>query len=266
MRIGLGRGFFALAAASLAIFSLAYGEFGPSGQSLPGWIPWRQTWVYLSALLLLAASAGLCFSRTALPGALTIGAYQAVWAVLGIPSILSDPLSIGAWYGFCEALTSLVGSWILYAMLRRQSGGSETPIAGERAVRVARVLFGLTCVFYGSSHFVYADYTAGMVPTWLPDRLGLAYFTGLGHLAAGIGIIVGILPRLAATLEAIMMSLFGLLVWVPSFFAQPRPQWATSPHNQWSELVVNLLLAASACIVATSLRKGPWGFGSRSPA
>jgi uncharacterized membrane protein YphA (DoxX/SURF4 family) len=151
-------------------------------------------------------------------------------------------------------------------MLRRQSRGSETSIAGERAVRVAQVLFGLTCVFYGSSHFVYADYTAGMVPAWLPNRLALAYLTGLGHLAAGVGIIVGILPRLAATLEAIMMSLFGLLVWVPSFFAQPRPQWATPPQNQWSELVVNLVLAASACIVAISLRNGPWGFRSRSHA
>jgi uncharacterized membrane protein len=264
MRIGLSRGFFAIAAASLAILSLIYGEFGPSGRSLPGWIPWREAWVYLSALLLLAASAGLCFSRAPLPGALTIGAYQAVWAVLGTPPIFSKPLSIGAWYGFCEAITSLAGAWILYAMLRRQSRGSEIPIASERAVRVAQVLFGVTCVFYGSSHFVYADFTASMVPTWLPNRLGLAYFTGLGHIAAGIGIIVGILPRLAATLEAIMMSLFGLLVWVPSFLAEPRPQWATPPQNQWSELVVNLLLAASACIVATSLKNGPWGFGSRS--
>jgi uncharacterized membrane protein YphA (DoxX/SURF4 family) len=94
----------------------------------------------------------------------------------------------------------------------------------------------------------------------------MAYVTGLGHLAAGIGIIAGILPRLAATLEAIMMSLFGLLVWVPSFFAQPRPVWATPPQNQWSELVVNLVLAASACIVATSLRNRRWGFVSPSRA
>jgi uncharacterized membrane protein len=263
MRFGLGRGFFAAAAASLAILSLTYGDFAPSGRSLPGWIPWRETWVHLSALLLLAASAGLCFSRTALPSALTIGAYQAVWAVIGTPPILSAPLSIGAWYGFCEALTSLVGAWILYAMLRWQSPGSEMPIAGERAMRLAQVLFGLTCVFYGWSHFAYADYTANMVPTWLPSRLGLAYFTGLGHVASGIGIIVGILPRLAATLEAIMMCLFGLLVWVPSFFAHPRPAWATPPQNQWSELVVNVVLAASACIVATSLSNRPWGFGSR---
>jgi uncharacterized membrane protein YphA (DoxX/SURF4 family) len=140
------------------------------------------------------------------------------------------------------------------------------PIAVGRTVRAAQALFGLSCVFYGWSHFAYADYTAGMVPTWLPGRLGFAYFTGLGHIAAGIGVLIGILPRLAATLEAIMMSSFGLLVWMPSFVANPRPEWATPPKNQWSEIVVNLLLAASAWIVAASLRNRPWGFAARACA
>jgi uncharacterized membrane protein YphA (DoxX/SURF4 family) len=256
--VGLGHGLFAIASASLAILSLSYGDFAPSGQSLPALIPWRETWVYGSALLVLGASAGLCFSRTALPSALTIGAYQGVWAAISTPAIVAQPLSLGAWYGFCEALTSLVGTWILFSMLRWQSPGSQLPIASERAVRAAQILFGLACVFYGCSHFAYADYTASMVPTWLPDPLGLVYFTGDGHIAAGIGIVIGVLPRLAATLEAIMMSLFGLLVWVPSFFAQPRPNWATPPENQWSELVVNLVLAASAWLVAGSLRNRPW--------
>jgi uncharacterized membrane protein len=245
--------------------SLAYADFAPMGQTFPAWIAWQKIWVFGSGLLLLAASAGLCFSRTALPSALTIGAYHAIWAATSAPPILSKPLSIDAWYGFCEALTSLVGAWILYALLRWQSRAPQMPLASARAVRAAQVLFGLNCIFYGCSHFAYADYTASMVPTWLPGRLSFAYFTGLGHLAAGIAIIVGILPRLAASLEAIMMSLFGLLVWVPSLFAQPRPDWATPPQNQWSELVVTLLLAASAWIVATSLRDRPCGLRSSSP-
>ena len=264
--VGFARGLFAIAAASLAVLSLSYGDLALIGQSLPAWIPWRETWLYGSALLVLAASAGLFFPRTALPSAWTIGAYLAIWAATCAPQILPNPISFGAWYGFCEALTGLVGAWILYVMLQSQSRGSEMPIASERAVRTAQVLFGLTCVFYGGSHFAYADYTAGMVPGWLPGRLGFAYFTGLAHVAAGIGIMVGVLPRLAATLEAIMMSLFGLLVWVPSFFAQPRPQWATPPQNQWSELVVNLVLAASAWIVATSLRNRAWGFAHHPTA
>ncbi|HTT05953.1 MAG TPA: DoxX family protein [Steroidobacteraceae bacterium] len=252
------RSLFAVASASLAILGLAYVDLAPIGQAFPAWIPWREAWVYGSGLLLLAASAGLCFSRTAVSSAFTIGAYQALWAGTNAPPIFSKPLNLGAWYGFCEALTSLAGAWILYAMLRQQLRATDMPIASERAVRAAQIVFGLTCMFYGWSHFAYAEYTASMVPSWLPSPLGFAYFTGLGHLAAGIGIVVGILPRLAAISEAIMMSLFGLMVWVPSFWAHPRPEWATPPENQWSELVVSILLAASAWMVAASLRNRPW--------
>ena len=265
MRVaGPGQGLFAFALASLAVWSLAYGDFAWGAQSVLAWIPWRAMWVHASALILLAASAGLCFPRTALPSALTIGAYQAVGMAISVPQILTEPLGIGAWYPFCEALTAFVGAWVLYAMLRRTSRGPGMLLISDGAVRTAQVLFGLTCVFYGCSHFVYPEYTATLVPVWLPGRLALAYFTGLGHVAAGLAIIFGIIPRLAAVLEAIMMSLFAMLVWIPSFFAQPTPQWATPPEHQWSELTVNLVLAASAWIIAISLGSRSWAFASPS--
>ena len=248
--VRFGKNSVAFASASLAVWSLAYAHF--AAQSLPDWVPWREAWVYGSAVVVLAASAGLCFSRTALPSAATIAVYQAISTAIFLPQIVPQPLSIGAWYPVCEALTSLTGAWILYALLQRQSRGSATALASDGAVRTAQVLFGLTCVFYGGSHFAYAAYTATMVPAWLPGHLQLAYFTGLCHIAAGIAIVIGTLPLMAATLEAVMMSLFGLLVWVPSFFAQPRPSWALPPDHQWSELVVNLVLAASAWMVAIS--------------
>jgi uncharacterized membrane protein len=263
--VRFSRGSFAIASAGLAVLSLAYGDFAPGGQTLPASVPWRGMWIHGFAILVLAASVGLCFSRTALMSVLTVGAYQLVWVLTAMPVILSGPFSIGAWYPFCEAVTALVGAWILYTMLRWPSGDSQAPIAAHRAVRAAQVLFGLNCIFYGVSHFAYADYTASMVPTWLPGRLGLAYLTGLAHFAAGIGIVVGILAPLAATLEAVMMSLFGLLVWVPTFFAQSPPKWAMPPQNRWSEVVVTLVLAASAWIVATSLGNRSRASDRRSP-
>jgi uncharacterized membrane protein len=249
--VGLGRILFAIASASLAIWSLAWGDFGWGAQSLLAWIPWRASWVYGSALITLAASAGLCFSRTALAGVWTIGAYQAVGVAISVPQILSRPLGVDAWYSFFEALTPLVAAGLLYVMLRPQSRGAATPMA---AVRAARALFGLGCVFYGWSHFLYADYTATLVPAWLPGHMAFAYFTGFAHVAAGLAILIGTFAHLAATLEAVMMSLFGLLVWVPSLFAHPPPKWATPPQHQWSELVMTLVLAASAWVVAISLR------------
>jgi uncharacterized membrane protein YphA (DoxX/SURF4 family) len=257
--VALARALIVISVAGVALLSLAYGDFVPLGQNFAHWLPWRGAWVQGCALFLLAAGVGLCFSRTALPSALALCVYQAAFAVICALPVLSQPLGVGAWYGFCEALAPLIGALILYTLLRGQSGRSQTSITGARALRTAQVLFGLSCVFYGWSHFAYADYTATFVPSWLPGRLGFAYLTGLGHVAAGIGLVVGVLPRLAATLEATMMSLFGLLVWVPSFFAQPTPAWATPPQVRWSELVVTFVLAASAWVIAMFLGGRPWG-------
>lgn len=267
MRIsGFGHALLGIAVAGLAVLNLVYGNFAPIWEPIPAWLPWPEIWIYGSGVMLLTASAGLFFARTAWVSAITIGLYESVWAIARTRAVLLKPLAIGSWYGFGEALGPLLGAWILYAVLRRPYGEpAVTVMSGDRAQHVARVLFGAACVVYGAAHFAYATYTAAMVPAWLPGRTGLAYLTGAGHAAAGFGLIVGVLPRLAATLEAIMMSCFGVLVWFPSFFAQPVPVWATPAQNQWSETVVTFLLAASAWIVAASLRSSPWCFARAVP-
>jgi len=271
--------------AGLAILSLVYGNFAPLLEPFPAWLPWASVWAYAAGAILLAASAGLFFARSALVSALVIGGYGLVWVLTRVRPVFLKPRNVGSWYGLSEALGALIGAWLLSALLRRQQGlggarppgalaptasGSElnrlgspsvappvTTMTGDRSLHVARVLFGAACVVYGAGHFAYAAYTAAMVPAWLPGRTGLAYLTGAAHAAAGLSLLVGILPRLAATLEAIMISLFGVLVWLPSFFAQPRPEWAAPLQVQWSETLLTFLLAASACIVAASLRNTP---------
>ncbi len=267
MRIsGFGHALFGIAVAGLAILSLVYGDFAPIWEPFPASLPWREVWAYGLGAILLAASAGLFFGRTALASAIIIAVYESVWAVARARAVLLKPMIISTWYGFGEALGPLLGAWILYAGLRRQYDAPAVPVmTGDRALHAARVLFGAACVAYGAAHFAYAAFTATMVPAWLPARTELAYLTGAGHAAAGLGLLVGVLPRLAATLEAIMMSLFGVLVWFPSFFAQPAPEWAPSRQIQWSETFVTFLLAASAWIVAASLRSTPWGFAPTMP-
>jgi len=245
------RVFFAVAMAGLGALTLVYHELAPLWRPLPAAIPW------VCGSIVLAASIGLWIPRTALPSALAIGAYLAAWVLSGVPALVMKPSAVGSWYAVCEAMTPFVGAWILIAGLRGQSSAIDW-IAGERAMRTARMLFGGGCVVYGLAHFAYADFTAGMVPGFLPDRMGFARLTGLAHMAAGVAILVDILPRLAAILEAVMMSSFGLLVWLPTLFSNPPPAWATPPRNQWSEILVTLLLAASAWIVAASWRSPPW--------
>jgi uncharacterized membrane protein len=225
---------------------------------LPASLTCAEVCAYALGVLLLAASVGLFFARTVLLSAIIVGLYESVWTVARAHAVLLMPKSVGSWYGIFEAIGPVVGIWILYALARRQCGSATaTVIASDRALHVARILFGAACVVYGAAHFAYATFTSTMVPTWLPARMGLVYLTGAFHVAAGIGLLIEVLPQLAATLEAAMMSLFGVLVWLPSFFARPAPEWAPSAQIRWSETFLTFLLAGSAGIVAASLRPTP---------
>jgi uncharacterized membrane protein YphA (DoxX/SURF4 family) len=103
---------------------------------------------------------------------------------------------------------------------------------------------------------VYAQVTAGMVPSWLPGHLAWAYLTGAAHIAAGLAILVGVVPRLAATLEALMVSIFLLTVNTPDLVRAPGDRW------QWTEVFVASAIAGVAFLVARSYRDG----GRQGPA
>jgi uncharacterized membrane protein YphA (DoxX/SURF4 family) len=263
----VGHALYGISAAGLAALSLVYGNFRPLLGSFPVLLPRPDVWAYGSAAILLVASAGLFFAGTAKVGAIIIAAFELVWAATGTRPLLHGPINVGSMYGFFEALSTLVGAWLLYALMRRQGERpTVTAMTGDRALLVARVLFGAACVVFGAAHFVYAAYTAAFVPSWLPGRMNLVYLTGACHAAAGLGIVIGVHPRFAATMEAIMMSLFGGLVWLPTFFEQPRPAWASPAQVQWSETFLTFLMAASAFIVADSLRGSLSASRQRHPA
>lgn len=250
-RIGLAGALFTASVAGLAALSLVYGNFAP----LLDPFAWPKAWTYGLGVLLLAACAGLLWKATVAGSTIIVAACAAAWAVMRVPPILHAPLSVGSWYGFSEAVSVLVGVWTLYALGRRfDQGAGDMALASDGALRAGRILLGGACLVWGIAHFAYAAYSFLFVPAWFPERMALVYLTGACHAAAGIALILGILPRLAAGLEAIMIGLFGVLVWLPTYFAHPAPKWAGSPQNQWSETFLNFALAAVAWLIADSCR------------
>ena len=242
-KIGFGDAMFAGSLAALAVLSLVYGNFAPILDPFP----WPKALTFALGLVLLAACIGLLFGRTVGASAIAIALFAAAWALVRTSPVVHAPQSIGSWYGFCEGVSVLAGVWTLYVIYRRcEHAGTTAPLTGDTALRVARVLFGGACLVYGIAHFAYLQNTAPLVPSWLPNHDAWAYLTGAAQVAAGVGVLISVLPRLAAILDAVLLSLFTFLVWVPLLADKP------TAYALWSEFTTSWAITAGAWVVAAS--------------
>ena len=261
MRVrGLGHVLFALGLAGIGLLSLFSGHFAYSWQPVPMGLPWRVALAHIFGLGLFVFCLGMLFKRTADISAFVVTIYLACWVIfLHGPQVLHAPANVGAWLGVAENMVLVCGGWILFGTLAGTTMRERMPfLVSQRGMRIARILVGLACLVLGLSHFVYTAATASMVPAWLPFHTGFAYLTGAGHIAAGLGILLSIFPRLAATAEACMISIFVLILHLPSAVAQP------TSRLQWTMFFIATALAGGFWIVAKSLEDRPWGWTRKS--
>jgi uncharacterized membrane protein len=254
MRIAsAGHAAFAAIMIALGIQGFIKGDFTAVWAPVPRPVPGREVLVYLCASVSLASGIGLLWRRSAGLAARVLLALLVLWFLLWrVRALFLASLIEGTW-SCAETMAMIAGAWVLYAWFAsdwdRQHLGFAT---GERGLRIARVLYGLAMIPFGYAHFANVKGTAELVPGWLPGHVAWAYFTGGTFIAAGLAILIGVCPRLAAVLSALQMGLFALLVWVPR---------VTTGHVnafQWGEFATTLALTAAGWVVADSYRGAPW--------
>jgi len=243
--LGVGGIFLAVGFAVVGTIGLVARDFVLAQEPVPQGIPWRESLAFASGGLLLLTGVGLLIPRAARLSALALAAFLLLWVIaLQVPRAVAHPLVEAYWLGVGEDLTLVAGGWIVYCAIAGRDDAS---------LRFARLVFGLALVPIGLSHFFYLQGAAELIPTWFPFRVPLTLFTGAAHIAAGVAIVFGIVPRLAATLEAVMQSLFTLIVWVTAVVNAPMNR------QHWANLFISTALSAAAWALAKSYRNEPWG-------
>lgn len=237
---------FAIGVIGLGILGLAFGVFAEIGQTIPPF-PGRTGLAYAASVLLLLCGIGLLFARTTALSIRVLFSYVIIGFLLQVPALVMTPTIEVVWEQAAELAFILSGTWVLFATRSGLPEGSRWAFAvGDSGLRIARITFGLACLPMGLSHFAYLDHTTDLVPAFLPFRARWAQATGLGHAAAGLGVLFSVVPRLAATMEAIMLGIFTTVVWIPRLIEKP-----TSP-GFWGEFVVSWIIASSAWLVGDS--------------
>ena len=94
-------------------------------------------------------------------------------------------------------------------------------------ITVARLVIGITAVFYGVEHFLHPTLATGVplekiMPEWIPGRLFWAYLAGAGLIASGACLVANKKTREAATYLGVMVLLLVLFEYLPMLIASPR--------------------------------------------
>lgn len=226
-------------AMALGIIGLVFGDFALQWQPVPKDLPAHHALALFSAAVMLVLGLGVLWARTARPASAALAVVYLGWVALHGPDTAAAPATVGSWLGVAETLSLSAGGLALFVM--------STAPPNDRLRLAARLIYGVCPLIFGLSHFAYADFTAKMVPGWIPYPLFWAYATGAGHLAAGLAILFGVASRPAATLLTAMMASFVVLLHIPRVMAAP------DSHLEWTMTAVALSLTGAAWALRQSL-------------
>jgi uncharacterized membrane protein len=246
-----GRILFALGFAGLGVLSLIYRGFASVWQPLPETVPHRELLGIISGCILLLSGIGMLWPRLARWSTLVMTVFVSTWPVFQIAfNLWGAPLSASMWTALAETVMLISGGCILFRSIAPDGSGAEINADSTGSFnRAFQLAFAVALPVISISHFEYAFSNPARTPPWIPFYVGLTFLTGVAHIAAGIGIVTRIASRLAATLEAIMIGLFALILHVPLIFLQP------TNRGFWTALFIATACSGASFIVASSIPK-----------
>jgi len=228
-----GRAALVLGLAGTGALCLRYAGLDPQWQHPPASLN-SAPLAYANGTLLIALSLSLFVPRLTRLAGYALASFLVLWVLaFAVPRIIAGEEA--AWLAPAEVLVVAIGAWVA-------SGADRT----QRALQIP---FGLCLITFGVSHFLYLDFTAHMIPAYIPFHAPLAAFAGAGHIAAGLSLITGVIAWLGSALLAVMFSLFVLLLHIPRTLADP------ASRLEWTMLFHATALTGAAWLMAGDIWK-----------
>jgi len=237
------RGVFGASAVLFGVLALMWNDAGTWQALSRFWaLPFGEA---IGKVLMAAQIAGgiaIVLPQTIRIGSIVLGVVYAACSLICIPGIVAHPATYAQYGSFFEQFSLLCGAIAGCAMTEKSASRSAA------LTRAARIGLGLCAISFTLAQIFYLRFTADLVPAWIPPSQQFwAVLTTIAFALAAIAILINRQARLATRLMALMLGLFGLLVWVPMLVAHPEA------HGNWSEFALTFQITGAAGMVASSL-------------
>ncbi|MGO9839654.1 MAG: hypothetical protein ACLPZF_00420, partial [Candidatus Acidiferrales bacterium] len=165
------------------------------------------------------------------------------------------------WPYFAGASISMAGALAVKGELLLAKGT-------DKVLSMGRLFLAVPMAVFGAQHFTDAKFIVQLVPAWIPGAWFWTYFVGTALLAAALSIVAKKQSGLAASLLALMLFLFVVLMHIPNVVAKPsdRVLWAVALRdlsfsggalalagiqiNEWKAKAKNALITTGRIFIA----------------
>jgi uncharacterized membrane protein len=218
----LGRTFFAIALVGLGLDHFLFQDF-MVGRA-PAWpeaLPGKLVWAYLTGAAFMAIGIAILAGKWARQAAILGGALIFGWALLRhVPVVAGSAFLSPDWTKAAKSLWLVGGSLAVAATfppLENPRGSSFRKLMNleQQFFLAARISLGLFLVLTGIQHFTSTTFVASLIPPWFPGNpTSWTYFAGGALISGGVGLLIPITARWAASLSGLMVFSWFFIVHV----------------------------------------------------
>ena len=229
--IRTGRAFFALGIIGIALQQFQYGELRPV--VFPEWpAGWQASTAasYIVGLALIIASVFILLGKHGEKASLGLARFfLLMFAFHFVFLVFFNPNSfhLGSWSNALKALVLSGGSLIMAGSFLEESPANDKKKSSftramEKMIPFGRIFFSITMILFGIDHFIYTDFVATLVPSWIPGHYFWTYFAAIALIGSGFCIIFKIQFKTVALLTGVMLLIWLVVLHIPRAIADPH--------------------------------------------
>jgi uncharacterized membrane protein len=257
--VRVGRAFYGIGLAGIGLQQFIYSSFRPVLlPQWPSWIPWPMAWAYLAGAALVLAGGIIIFSKNARKTAIIAGiSFLLLFLLFHVTyQLFVSPYSfhLGNWTDPLKELAFSGGAFLI-ADTYRHTNARVSKISfrnlPDALISFGNIFFSITMIVFGIDHFLYTEFVATLVPSWVPGHVFWTYFAGIALIGAGVCILLKIQLKLIGLLLGIMLFIWFVILHIPRAIADPY----VDKGNEVTSVFEALAFSGIAFIIACM----PWG-------